>query len=139
MDIDIRDFAADHYAEANKRPPRPEIEAYIKAYDARRQADADARAAPTPWGGVKPRAGSIPTTLARHTAILAVRGLGYPRHVGGAQGRSLSRLPVPANVRGAPHGSLTTADISLTVTASYFNRRFECRSPTGSMRGWPPR
>jgi len=47
MDIDIRDFAADHYAEANKRPPSPEIEAYIKAYDARRQADADARDAPT--------------------------------------------------------------------------------------------
>jgi len=69
MDIDIRDFAADHYAEANKRTPRPEIEAYIKAYDARRQADADARAAPTPRGGVKPRASSIPTTLARHTAI----------------------------------------------------------------------
>ena len=35
MDIDIRDFAADHYAEANTRPPRPEIEAHIKAYDAR--------------------------------------------------------------------------------------------------------
>jgi hypothetical protein len=59
--------------------------------------------------------------------------------VGGAQGRSLSRLPVPVNVRSAPRGSLTTADISLTVTASYFNRRFECRSPTGSMRGWPSR
>ena len=40
MDIDLRDFAADHYAEANKRTPRPEIEAYIKAYDARRQTDA---------------------------------------------------------------------------------------------------
>ena len=39
MDIDFRDFVADHYAEANKRPPRPEIEAF-KAYDARRQADA---------------------------------------------------------------------------------------------------
>jgi hypothetical protein len=40
MDIDRRDFAADHYAEADTRPPRPEIEGYIKAFDARRQADA---------------------------------------------------------------------------------------------------
>jgi hypothetical protein len=44
-------FAADRYTEANKRPPRPEIEAYIKAYDARRPADADARDAPTPEVG----------------------------------------------------------------------------------------
>jgi hypothetical protein len=51
MDIVLRDFAADHYTEANKRPPRPEIEAYIKAYDARRPADADARDAPTPEVG----------------------------------------------------------------------------------------
>jgi len=40
MDSDIRDFAADHYAEARTRTPRPEIETYIKAYDARKQADA---------------------------------------------------------------------------------------------------
>src|SRR5258708_12594597 len=77
MGIDIRDFAADHYAEANTRPPRPEIEAHIKAYDARRQADADAPAAPTPWGGVKPRMGSIrpPSLATRRSSPCVASGI----------------------------------------------------------------
>jgi hypothetical protein len=36
---DARDFDGDHHADTSSEPPYPEIEAYIKAYDARRKLD----------------------------------------------------------------------------------------------------
>ena len=84
MGIDIRHFAADHYAEANTRPPRPEIEAYIKAYDARRQADADARDAPTPWGEARrrrPREITLAIACARKCKGRPARLIDHRRHI----------------------------------------------------------